>query len=145
MLNPKEADEQVEKPSKQAESPRQLSAEELRQRASSLARENANLRLMLERLEGERAQLERRLGLLENGVRQSLLRDSEIRRLRFQLQQALGRFRPKSGRHPGQKSAEKQRGMAPPQSGKDALNKLGEPKVDLENLVAEYRKGRKQP
>jgi len=110
------------------------SSEELRERLGSLSRENANLRLSLERLEAEKAALLHRLRLLENGVRESVLRDSEFRKLRFQLQQAVNRL--KWRKKPKQKSQGK---LA---HDKETINR-GEPQIDLERLVAEYRKGRK--
>lgn len=120
-----------------------LSADELRLRVSSLARENANLRIAIERLEGERGRLLERLRLLENGVRQSFLRDSELRKLRFQLQKSLERLKPKkkpatrSPIPPVQKKAES---ISPRE---DRLKNLSEEEFDLETLVAEYRRGRK--
>ena len=69
-----------------------LSAEELRSRVSSLARENANLRLLAEKLASEKEQLSSRLSLLQNDMRRSLFQDSELRRLKYQLQQSLDRF-----------------------------------------------------
>ena len=49
--------------------------------------------MSLERLEAEKAALLHRLRLLENGVRESVVRDSEFRKLRFQLQQAVAKLR----------------------------------------------------
>ena len=69
-----------------------LSPEDLKGRISALARENANLRLTLERLEEEKAALMHRLRLFENGVRQNIARDMEVRRLRFQLQKYAERL-----------------------------------------------------
>jgi len=116
---------------------------ELRARLESLARENANLRLALERLEEEKAALMHRLRLMENGVRESVMRDSEFRKLRFQLQQAANRLKwrgkPKTA-HGQQMQAQKKR--EEPARGKEAINKI-EPEIDLERLVADYRKGRK--
>jgi hypothetical protein len=120
----------------------------LRSRVSELARENANLRLMVTRLESERAQLQHRLSLLENGVRQSLLRDSELRNLRFQLQKASERLwhgkkrQPKGNPRPQQPQKEQRKNSQMPP--KDNLNKLGSPKVDIEKMVTDYRRGRKQ-
>lgn len=149
-------------------SARFISADELKERASSLARENANLRLLVARMENERQQLESRLRLFENGVRQSMLRDSELRRLRFQLQQTLGRLktRPKQSKNPhrqgrpqkspqvlhGQYAQAERQGPVPPNQQKqrsstaqnDDLNSLVSPKLDLEKLVTEYRRGKKQ-
>ena len=127
--------------------PHALSIEELRLRVSSLARENANLKLMLERLEDEKAQLSSRLSRLQNEMRRSIFQDSELRRLKYQLQQSLDRFRPrkrgagteqKKGVH--QMAAKKESGQS---SNKDTLNNLDEGSIDIEKLVAEYRKGRK--
>lgn len=144
-----------------------LSPEGLQERVSALARENANLRLLSERLEAEKAQLQERLRLLENGVRESFLRDSEMRKLRFHLQQSLGRL---NSRHAwkkkgqkekrqgdGQKHADAQKpgqlamkqkdlqgGKERPSKTADDLNSLAGPKFDLERLVTEYRKGRSQ-
>jgi len=86
----------------------------------------------VERLEGEKRQLESRLRLLENGVRQRIMRDAELRRLRFQLQQSLERLRTCKSQQKAPRSA----------SGREVLNKE-EPNLDLEKMVAEYRKGRK--
>ena len=144
------------------------SSDELRARLESLARENANLRMSLERLDGEKAALEHRLRLMENGVRQTVLRDSEFRKLRFQLQNAMNRlaWRKKKGTahyqepakkdEPGGKGAKKandseqtarnsgrafaQRAKPEPSEG---INNLSEEELDLERLVAEYRKGRR--
>ena len=69
--------------------PAQLNPEELRARVSALARENAHLRMLVARLEAEKRQLADRMHLLENGVRQNFLRDTELRKLRFQLGQTL--------------------------------------------------------
>ena len=150
------------------ESARPISAGELRERASSLARENANLRLLLGRMENERQQLEGSLRLFENGVRQSLLRDSELRRLRFQLQQTLGRLtiKPKHSGDPHkqaqmQKNQQQGQGQSkqavrqpagplhqqkqqPSPAQNDDLNRLGKPQIDLEKMVTEYRRGKKQ-
>ncbi len=118
---------------------KQLSPDELRHRVAVLARENAHLRLMVGRIEDEKRRLESHVRLLENGVRQSLLRDSELRKLRFQLQRAAERLGP--GQKRQKNPASQPRGKQERQN--DALNKLGEPTLDLEKLVAEYRKGRK--
>jgi predicted RNase H-like nuclease (RuvC/YqgF family) len=124
------------------------SSEELRSRLESLARENANLRISIERLEEEKAALMQRLRLMENGVRQTVLRDSEFRKLRFQLQQAMNRltWRKKKGTAHFQPPAKKEEFPAkeakkPGRS--EQINNLSEPEIDLERLVAEYRKGRR--
>lgn len=120
-----------------------LSVEELRTRVSSLARENSNLKLLVERLEDEKRQLSSRLSLLQNDMRRSILQDSELRRLKYQLQQSLDRLswkkkgQRKGDHHPAAKKESRH------SSGKDSLNKLDEPSIDIEKLVAEYRKGRK--
>jgi len=122
---------------------RTASPDELRARLSSLARENANLRLAMERLEEEKAALMHRLKLMENGVRESVMRDSEFRKLRFQLQNAMNKLkwstRPKTAH--GQ-PPQKKREPPAPEKGKEQIN-IGEPEIDLERLVADYRKGRK--
>ena len=124
-----------------------LSSDELRSRVSSLARENANLRLLIEKLHSEKEQLSSRLELLQNDMRRSILQDSELRRLKYQLQQSLDRFtyhkkerKAVAQQHHPQPAAKKHVEKSPD---KDALNKLIEPKLDIEKLVAEYRKGRK--
>lgn len=119
-----------------------LSSQELKERVSSLARENANLRMMLSRLEDEKRRLLQRVRLLENGVQERLLRDSELRSLRFQLLQALGRFKPKKKGAQQKKGQPGEQTHSPPQN--DDLNRLGKPNIDLEKLVTEYRRGRKQ-
>ncbi len=127
--------------------PRATSAEELKERVSSLARENANLRLHTERLEYEKGQLQERLRLLENGVRQSMIRNTELRSLRFRLQKTLERFKPKKKSQmpsPQQKKEENQPMNPSPQPKNDDLNSLGGPKLDLEKMVTDYRRGRKQ-
>lgn len=111
------------------------SLDELRDRVASLARENAHLRLLSERLEGEKRALEKRMRLLENGVRRSVLRDSELRKLRFRLELAARRLQPGKRKAQMQKPQQKN-------AQKDALNS-GEPTIDLEEMVAEYRKGKK--
>jgi len=156
------------------------SPDELRARLESLARENANLRLALERLEEEKAALMHRLRLMENGVRESVMRDSEFRKLRFQLQNAMAKLqrglpaseprgsdpmnRIKWHKKPKQKQqAPVQKKQEEPARGKEEsaskswrvfaapaakserseeINS-GEPEIDLERLVADYRKGRK--
>jgi len=127
------------------------SPDELRSRLGSLSRENANLRLSLERLEAEKAALLHRLRLLENGVRESVVRDSEFRKLRFQLQQAVAKLRsglPASeppGSDPTSRLAAGKKGKQrkqQPAHDREQINRE-EPQIDLERLVAEYRKGRK--
>jgi hypothetical protein len=178
--------EKEEAPRKAASAPKTVSSDELRGRLESLARENANLRMSVERLEEEKSALAHRLRLLENGVRQTVLRDSEFRKLRFQLQNAMAKlkrglpasepqgsdpmnwltWRKKKGtahfqppvkmEEPRKKEANKaddseqiarQGGRAFAQRAKpersEEINSLGEPEIDLERLVAEYRKGRK--
>lgn len=126
-----------------------LSVEELRLRVSSLARENANLKLLVERLEDEKQQLSSRLARLQNEMRRSIFQDSELRRLKYQLQQSLDRFRPKKkgAQQQGQKQPAEQKHAPQKNSahppGKDTLNNLAESSIDIEKLVAEYRKGRK--
>jgi len=158
---------------------RSLSSEELRARVSALARENAHLRMLATRLENEKQQLENRVRLLENGVRQSVFHDSELRKLRFKLNLALEKIglhgknrvdKPQNPQHKTQnphvpakqsnpqkqnpaKSAtipKKQHVSAPlpPPSQKATshdvgLYNLGERKMDLDKLVAEYRRGRR--
>ncbi len=122
---------------------RTASPGELRDRLESLARENANLRLALERLEEEKAALMHRLRLMENGVRQSVMRDSEFRKLRFQLQNAMNRLSwRKKKQKPAQRMAAPQKRKEEPASEKEQIN-IGETGIDLERLVADYRKGRK--
>ena len=159
---------------------RSLSSDELRARASSLARENAHLRMLTSRLESEKQQLENRVRLLENGVRQSVLRDSELRKLRFQLGMAIEKLGWRGKKHAknpptqhasaNQPSARKQdtpksapshqkQPEQPPKTQNTARQKpkstpvapsdegglynLGKPDLNLDKLVAEYRKGRK--
>jgi len=148
-----------EKPAARAPVP---SLDALQKRVSSLARENANLRLMIERMGEERGALVWRLRLLENGVRQRVLRDAEVRRLGFQVKVLLERRGKRKGgqenrrqteKQPGQhnKTTERQQqakngtgqpaGQARLSQEEAGLNNLGE-ELDLEKLVAEYRKGR---
>ena len=122
--------------------------DELKGRLETLARENANLRLSNERLEEEKAALSHRLRLMENGVRQTVLRDSEFRKLRFQLQQATNRlsWRKKKGTahfQPTSKKNEAGQKEAKPVDKGEGINNLSEPEIDLERLVWEYRKGRR--
>ena len=141
-------------------------AGELRARLGSLARENANLRLTLDRLEEEKAALAHRLHLMENGVRDSVVRDAEFRKLRFQLQNAMAKIhralpaseprgsdpmtrltwrgKKKTAHHQQvPKKEEKPKKEAKRVDDREQINSLGEPELDLERLVAEYRKGRK--
>ena len=104
-------------------------ADELRMRLESLARENANLRMANERLEAEKSSLLQRLHLLENGVRQSLFRDSEFRRLRHRLDQSLSRLRQKGGKrqvHAGQLAKQKAHAMAKKADGEGAARHGGQ-------------------
>ena len=149
---------------------RPVSPEDYAERIASLVRENSNLRALAERLEWEKRGLEERVRRLESGARQMLLRDSEIRKLRFGLRMAeeklgkarrradKGRLEPAAGgkciaRMPdlnalsggrdsdaAKPAAEGRKKAKSPES--DDLNSLGEPKLDLEKLVREYRKGR---
>ena len=121
---------------------------ELRTRLEALARENANLRISLERLEEEKAALMHRLRLMENGVRQTVMRDSEFRKLRFQLQNAMNRLSwrgKKKTAHfqPVAKKEEPQKKKTESNADSEGINSLREPEIDLERLVAEYRKGRR--
>lgn len=123
-----------------------VSPEELRARLEFLARQNANLRMANDRLEEEKAALMQRLRLLENGVRKTLMREGEYRRLRHQLQQSLARLSERKGKRQahGKGSQPPQQGKAQPQKAhSEGINSLGEPNLDLERLVEEYRKGRK--
>lgn len=166
------APEQAAPSQKQDTPQRYLSSEELRARVSTLARENAHLRMLASRLENEKRQLEARVRLLENGVRQSVLRDSELRNLRFKLgmalekiglhgkkhknkvqsQHAIAKQRPpqQQDRPKSAPNAQKQPVSAPSPSSRQkapshdvGLYNLGERKMDLDKIVAEYRKGRK--
>ena len=143
------------------------SSGELRIRLESLARENANLRLALERLEEEKAALMHKLRLMENGVRQSVLRDSEFRKLRFQLQNAMNRLSWKGKKRTAHcqpplknfkrnfsavenyristtmKKEEPRKKEAKTADDMERINNLSEPEIDLERIVAEYRKGRR--
>ncbi len=144
------------------------STDELRGRLESLARENANLRMTVERLEEEKGALLHRLKLMENGVRQTVLRDSEFRKLRFQLQNAMNRLSWKGKKRtahyeaPAKKEEPKRKDAPPAAEGEETdrhsgrafaqrakperseeINSLGEPEIDLERLVSEYRKGRR--
>ncbi len=137
---------------------RTLSSDELRARVSALARENANLRIALERQDDEKRQLMGKLALLENGVRQNFLHDSELRKLRFRLQQSLERIRPKGKIEKRQQPREMKLSIpqkareTPAESPKQPLEVQAEgdglynfeERIDLEKLVAEYRRGRKE-
>ncbi|MFA6328804.1 MAG: DUF460 domain-containing protein [Candidatus Micrarchaeia archaeon] len=166
LLREPEGEMEGAAPQKPAANAKIASSGELRARLESLARENANLRISLERLEGEKASLLHRLKLMENGVRQTVLRDSEFRKLRFQLQQATNRlsWRKKKGTAHYQPIAKKEdartnfqrnlpalehgnsnttKKQAKPADVGEEINNLSEPEVDLERLVSEYRKGRR--
>jgi len=160
----------------------------LQGRVSSLARENANLRLMVGKIEEEKRALLYRIRLLENGVLERVLREGEVRRLRHRVGQLLrileGRKRAREKTRanevmearegektrgegkPGEREAACRKGNAtadgggkpkntaalvsrsekegfcddPPSDG-GGLNNLGDG-IDLEKIVAEYRKGR---
>ena len=174
FLELREPEEKPEKKEHKRTEAQKVSIDDLKARVSFLARENANLKLMMGKLENERAQLQDRIRLLENGARQSLLHDSELRKLRFRLQQALQRLQP--GRKPAEGSALSSAPAGAPafdspagsskssgrkaaavatqkkEEGKaerlhrenDDLNRLGSPNVDLEKMVTDYRRGRKQ-
>lgn len=127
-----------------------LQPEVLQKRAASLARENSNLRLLIERLEEEKSALLWRMRLLENGARQRALRDSEVRKLKFHLASLVRARRKGKATQNKHGHAEKQptfNRQEPEKHGVNAegkgadLNNLGG-ELDLEKLVAEYRKGR---
>ncbi|MCX6769149.1 MAG: DUF460 domain-containing protein [Candidatus Micrarchaeota archaeon] len=138
--------EAVEK--KSAAPARTASPEEMRSRLETLMRENSNLRMGIERLEEEKAALLHRLRLLENGVRQSLVRDAEFRKLRFQLQKSLERLNWKKNKNAGkknpqaQKESQRENARAEKKETSEGINNLGEPGIDLKKMVEEYRKGR---
>jgi predicted RNase H-like nuclease (RuvC/YqgF family) len=144
----REPEKGEEAPRKAASAAKTVSSDELRSRLESLARENANLRMSLERVEEEKAALIHRLRLLENGVRQTVLRDSEFRKLRFQLQNAMNRlsWRKKKGTahfvQPAKKDEPRQK-EAKKANDSEGINNLSDPEIDLERLVSEYRKGRR--
>jgi uncharacterized protein len=143
----KDPEREEKAPKKAAMAGKPATSDDLRSRLEALARENANLRISLERMEGEKASLEHRLRLMENGVRQTVLRDSEFRKLRFQLQNAMNRlsWRKKKGTahyQPQQKKEEPRQKEPKKIEDSEGIN-IGEPEIDLERLVAEYRKGRK--
>jgi predicted RNase H-like nuclease (RuvC/YqgF family) len=137
---------------------KQISHIELRSRLESLARENANLKLANERLAEEKGALLHRVRLLENGARQTLLRDLEYRKLRAEVERLRIPMRRKEWAKKAKKGAQEamggrqahpvKTGAGQEKRGENAhfpleLNNLGELKVDLESLVREYRKGRK--
>ncbi len=99
--------------------------------------------MALENLEAEKARLLSRLRLLENGVRQSFLRDSELRKLRFRLEKTMEKMKPKRLKIQKERKQAEPQGDAAAAEDKPGLYNLGEPEFDLERLVAEYRKGRK--
>ena len=145
----REPEEKEKTPEKPAAAAKKATPEELRLRLEELARENANLKLALDRVEEEKAALLHRLRLLENGVRQSVMRDSEFRKLRFQLQQTLSRLSRKGGKRkrqpdlPPQKQTQNKGAESAGNARKEGINNLGSQEVDLERLVGEYRKNRK--
>ncbi|MCX6772572.1 MAG: DUF460 domain-containing protein, partial [Candidatus Micrarchaeota archaeon] len=174
-----EPEEQGERETKTVSREHVLSVEDLRSRVSSIARENANLHLLIEKLEAEKRQLSSRLIMLQNDMRRSILQDSELRRLKYQLQQSLDHFTHKKKKGPQQqqqktgqpqtqkKGQQEQQGQqkkpqqvqqqqksqpVQQQTAKkhdvknekeDTLNNMTESRIDIEKLVAEYRKGRK--
>lgn len=137
--------------------------EELRRRISFLARENAHLKMLISRLEAEKKDLEHKIRLFEKGVRQSFLKDSEMRKLRFQLNLTLKKLKDKntwktkkneekeiSKNTENESSKEKnleeknpieKKDSKTPNNKKDNLNNLSS-QIDLEKLVAEYRKNK---
>ena len=135
-------------PAKAPSGMKSATSDELRARLEALARENANLRISIERLEEEKAALMHRLRLMENGVRQTVLRDSEFRKLRFQLQNAMNRLSWKGKKRtahyqPPAKKEEPRQKEAKKANDSEQINNLSEPDIDLERLVSEYRKGRR--
>ena len=114
-----------------------LSAEQLKERVSSLARENANLRLLIERLDEEKKQLSSRLSLLQNDMRRSILQDSELRHLKHQLHQSLERMNFKRKGKVRQATPPLQKKAQMPEE--DVLND-DEKKIDLEKMVMDYRR-----
>ncbi|MEM4554437.1 MAG: DUF460 domain-containing protein [Candidatus Anstonellaceae archaeon] len=132
------AEEQAAAPSVSPEKKIQaVNLEELRVRFALLARQNANLKLMVERLESEKSEAERRLRMAENEARQKMMRDREIQKLKARLEAALLRIRQLEGML---RKEEKQKEQKP--ASNQILNVDAE-KIDLEALVMEYRKGRK--
>ncbi|MEM4633665.1 MAG: DUF460 domain-containing protein [Candidatus Anstonellaceae archaeon] len=130
---------------KLAAQPVEASMEELRSRAATLARENAHLRMLVARLEAEKRQLEGKIRLLENGVRKSVLRDSELRKLRFKLGRMLKRMNDKNN---WRKSSKLQTEILPKQremqeKKETGLNNLAHPVLDLEKIIEEYRRARR--
>ena len=146
MLREPEREETVR--AKAPSAMKSASSDELRARLEALARENANLRMSLERLEEEKAALMHRLRLMENGVRQTLLRDSEFRKLRFQLQNAMNRLSWKGKKRTAHYQPQQKKDDPPQKKAKsvdesEGINNLSDPEIDLERLVSEYRKGRR--
>ncbi|MEM4348297.1 MAG: DUF460 domain-containing protein [Candidatus Anstonellaceae archaeon] len=132
------AEEQVAEPSSSEEKKTQaINLEEIRTRYALLVRQNANLKLMVERLEIEKREAERRLRLAENEARQKILRDKEVQKLKSRLEAAFLRIRQLENML---RKEEKQREHKP--ASNQILNVDAE-KIDLEALVMEYRKGRK--
>ncbi|MCX8198276.1 MAG: DUF460 domain-containing protein [Candidatus Micrarchaeota archaeon] len=123
----------------------EASPEELRRRISLLARENANLRMLAARLEAEKRQLEAKVRLLENGARQKVMRDSQLRKLRFKLGQMLKKLNDKNTWRKKGSEEKKQIPLAQSQPAKKDtdLNNLSRPVLDLEKIVEEYRRGRR--
>lgn len=152
LKEPAVAEERQEE-KKQASSIRQPTLDELRSRLESLARENANLRLHVERIEEEKQALIYRLRLFENGVKQSLIKDAEFRKLRFRLQRSMEmlfsrrrkRGKPNEIKKGEVRKEEKNTGTIRKENeaGKEVINNLGKEELDLEGIVAEYRRGRK--
>ncbi|MCX8175363.1 MAG: DUF460 domain-containing protein [Candidatus Micrarchaeota archaeon] len=145
---------QGQKPADGKAHPARLSAEELKERAVFLARENANLRMLVKRLEAEKEELSRRLSALQNEYRRSLMMDSELRRLKFRLRQALERI---SGRHGSKREQQEGRKASPPSQpapqasegqpslrsrAQSSLNESVERELDIERIVMEYRRAR---
>lgn len=122
---------------------RKLSYEELASRVSSLARENSNLRLLSERLESEKRQLSERMRMFENGVRQKMLIDNEIRKLSYQLKSLQQRLSFRKAPKPLQQKKPPVSQKNPLPQNPATINNPEDSKVDLDKLVAEYRKGRK--
>ena len=116
-----------------------LSAGELKERVSSLARENANLRLLIERIDEEKKQLSSRLSLLQNDMRRSLLQDSELRHLKHRLHQSLERmhFKRKNRVNQEKPPVVLQKKAEMPEE--DVLNDDAK-KIDLEKMVMDYRR-----
>jgi len=130
------------------------------ERVSSLARENANLRMLIGNLEHEKNALAEKIRLLDNGVRARMDIDIEIRRLRFQVQKYAERLaakekwrkKPKENKNVQQKmetdrhAQQKKENFSQTPKEKQsqiALNKLRQEEINIEKIVADYRKGRK--